>query len=75
MFHIFVDLVGVVSEVFHEERCYFCWKNKDHGEGQRKTVSINLETFCRVLPLLVETCGRLLPPFEKPSSSSKEPSG
>ena len=29
-----------------------------------------LEVFCRVLPLLVETCGRLLIPLEKSSSSS-----
>ena len=30
-----------------------------------------LETFYRVLPLLVETCGRLLSPLEMISSSSK----
>ena len=70
MLFTFVDLVGVVQNIFHEERCDLCWKNKDQEEGRRRTASINLETICRVLPL-VETCGRLLPPFEKPSSSKK----
>ena len=32
-----------------------------------------LETFCRVLPLLVETCGHLLPSLEIIYSSSKAP--
>ena len=32
-----------------------------------------LENFYHVLPLLVETCGHLLPPLEMLSSSSKAP--
>ena len=72
MFFTFVDLVGVVYNVFHKEKCDLYWKNKDQEEGQRRTVPINLETFCHVLSLLVETYERLLSPFEKPSSSSKE---
>ena len=73
MFFTFVDLVGVVYNLFPEERCDLCRKNKDQEEGQRRIALINLETFGHVLPLLVETQGRLLPPFEKPYSSSKEP--
>ena len=75
MFFTFVDLVGVVYNLFHKERCDLCWKNKDQEEGRRRTASINLETFCRVLPLLVEIRGHLLTPFEKTSSSNKEPLG
>ena len=67
-----IDLVGVVYNVFHVERCDLCLKNKDQEEGRRRTIPINLETFYRVLPLLVEMHGRLLPPFEKPSSINKE---
>ena len=73
MFFTSVDLIGMVLNVFHEERCDLCWKNKDQEEGRRRTIPVNLETFCRVLPLFVETCGRLLSPFEKPYGSSKEP--
>ena len=73
MLFTFVDLVDLVYNLFHEEICDLCWKNKEQEEGQRRTVPINLETFCRVLPFLVETCGHLLPLFEKPYSSSKEP--
>ena len=73
MFFTSVYLVGVVYNVFYEERCDLCWKNKDQEEGRRRTILINLETFCRVLPLLVEIRGHLIPPFDKTSSSSKEP--
>ena len=73
MFFTSIDLLGVVQKVFYEERCDLCWKNKDQEEGRRRTVPINLEAFCHVLSLLVETRGCLLSPFEKPYSSSKEP--
>ena len=33
--------------------------------------SYNLKPFCRVLLLLVETCGRLIPPLEMSCSSNK----
>ena len=75
MFFTFIDLVGVVYNLFHEERCDICWKNKDQEEGKKRTVSINLETYCHVLLLLVEKRGHLLPSFEMPYSSSKEPLG
>ena len=57
--HTFVDLVGMVYKVFPQE------------EDRRRTASMYLETFYCVLPLLVETCGRLLPPLEMLSSSCK----
>ena len=50
-----------------------CLKSKDLEEGRRRSNSIDLESFCRVLPLLVETRGRLLPPLEMISSSRKAP--
>ena len=50
-----------------------CLNSKDLEEDQRRTVSMHLETFCRVLPLIIETCGRLLPPLEMMSSSNKAP--
>ena len=71
MLFTFVELVGMVYNIFHEEICDLYCKNKDQEEGRRRAVPINLETFYRVVPLLVETCGRILPPFEKPSKSSK----
>ena len=37
---------------------------EDEEEDRRRTVSMYLEIFYRVLPLLVETCGHLLPPLE-----------
>ena len=50
-----------------------CQNSKDLEEDRRRTASMYLETFCRVLSLLVETCGRILPPLEMLSSSSKAP--
>jgi len=73
--HTFVDLVGMVYNLFHEERCDLCWKNKDQEEDWRRTASMNLETFCRVLPLLVETCGCLIPPLRSLLEASKHPMG
>ena len=67
----FVDLVGLVHEIFHKERFDLCWKNKDQEEDQSRICSTNLEAFYCVLPLLVEMSGRLLPPFEMMFSSSK----
>ena len=65
-----VDLVGVVYVIFHEERGDLCWRNKDPRRRCRRTGPIYLEPFYRVLPLLVDTGGRLLPPCEKSLSSS-----
>ena len=48
-------------------------KSKDLEEDRIRTASMYLETFYRVLLLFVETCGRLLPPLEMISSSSKAP--
>ena len=67
----FVDLVVLMYEIFHKEKIVLCWKNKDWEEGRNRIRSTNLEAFYCVLPLLVETSGRLLPPFEMMSSSSK----
>ena len=69
--HTLVELDGVVYDLFHKERRDLCWKNKDLRRSRRRTSPIYLEPFYRVLPLLVDTGGRLLPPCEKSSSSSK----
>ena len=56
----FLDLVGMIYKSFHEGNMRSCKKIKDLGEDRRRTASMYLETFYRVLPLLVETRGHLL---------------
>ena len=61
----------LIKNSFKIERRDLCWKNKDLWRRSRRSASMNLEALCRVLPLLVETCGRLLLPPCKSFSSSK----
>ena len=58
---------------FHKGKMRSSLKSKDLEEDRRRTASMYLETLCRVLLLLVETCGRLLPPLKMMSSRSKAP--
>ena len=67
-----VDLVGLIYDIFHKEKFDLCWKNKYREEGRRRSRTMNLERFCCVLPLLVETSGRLILPFKMMSNSSKK---
>ena len=62
-FHL-EDLFELVYGIFHKERFDLCLRNKDQEEERRRFRTMNLERFCFVLPLLVETSERLLPPFE-----------
>ena len=55
-----------------QRNMWACLKSKDQEEDRRRTCSTNLETFCRVLSLLIETGGHLLPPFETITSSNKK---
>ena len=47
----------------------------EEQRSKRRSDSINFEAFYHVLPLLVETCGRLLLSLENSSSSNKSFSG
>ena len=66
-----VDLVGLVYESFTKKDMIFLVEQRSRRRIA-EACSTNLETFCHVLPILVETSGRLLPPFEMITSSSKK---
>ena len=71
--HTFVDLVGMVYEVFPQGKDEVLLEEQRLRRRSEKNCLDVPETFCRVLSLLVETYGRLLPPLEMMSSSSKAP--
>ena len=66
-----VDLVGLVYKYFTKKVVIFLIEQRLKKKN-RRACSTNLETFYRVLSLLVETNGLLLPPFEMITSSNKK---
>ena len=54
----------MVYKVFPQGKDKVLLESKDLEEDRRRTISMYLETLYRVLPLLVETCGHLIPPLE-----------
>ena len=72
MIYYLVDIVGLVYKSFTKKYVILLIEQRSRRRN-RRACSINLKTICRVLPLLVETSGHLLPPLEILSSSSKEP--
>ena len=68
-----MDLVGMVYGAFSQRKDEVLLEEQRPRRRLMKNFRMNLECFCYVLLLLVETSERLLPPLEMISSSSKEP--